>query len=584
MDIDPLLHSLGGLRGRYQQFQLTLQILSSFVNAFIYFSVVFIGFEPDYECAQIHDPSQLESHFSGNLSEATFEATYDKCSIDVQLNRSGLVTSKSLPCVAGINFSMPSDTSFRTEWELVCDKAGLTELSQTLLSAGQALGALFLSGLSDRYGRKVVYVVSDISLLFLSIATALSPNIIFLVVLRVVTGAWQQGVGMAAYTMFMELLPKRMHPLASLADAIFWSSGQVLMALIAYLMQGYTWRYLQLALSAVFLYSLALPCVLDESILWLLNNDRVADVEKILAKACRLNGKNLDDVIAVLHEQVLKSRPTSREKDVVGENIHGGLDSEESPMCTNMNGPVGDTIEKTTVAEVKAWKKYKPVDLFRHREVVVPLFVCIVVWTANNLFYYGVMLGSASLAGNRFLNFALLTLLEIPANTVAFFLLQKINRRTMALTCEMIAGISLLLSVVFVQIGGSGVYLTMGTVVTYVGKFALSGCYNTLFVFCLEVFPTTLRSVGMGVASTVSRLPGMAAPFFILLGETIPWAPGVIFGGMCVLAGLSVLLLPETRHRALPNTIEEIREWKNRPPMKRCLMKETGGMDEHISA
>ncbi|KAK7477704.1 hypothetical protein BaRGS_00031088, partial [Batillaria attramentaria] len=132
--------------------------------------------------------------------------------------------------------------------------------------------------------------------------------------------------------------------------------------------------------------------------------------------------------------------------------------------------------------------------------------------------------------------------------------------------------------------GGSGVYLTMGTVVTYVGKFALSGCYNTLFVFCLEVFPTTLRSVGMGVASTVSRLPGMAAPFFILLGETIPWAPGVIFGGMCVLAGLSVLLLPETRHRALPNTIEEIREWKNRPPVKRCLMKETGGMDEHISA
>nr|KAG5705986.1 hypothetical protein BaRGS_010876 [Batillaria attramentaria] len=94
-------------------------------------------------------------------------------------------------------------------------------------------------------------------------------------------------------------------------------------------------------------------------------------------------------------------------------------------MCTNMNGPVGDTIEETTVAEVKAWKKYKPVDLFRHREVVVPLFVSMVVWTANDLFYYGVMLGSASLAGNRFLNFALLTLLEIPANTMAFFLLQK---------------------------------------------------------------------------------------------------------------------------------------------------------------
>ncbi|KAK7477703.1 hypothetical protein BaRGS_00031087 [Batillaria attramentaria] len=577
MDIDPLLHSLGGVRGRYQLIQLTLQILSSFVNAFITFSVVFIGFQPDYECAQVHDPSQLESHFSGNLSEATFEATYDKCSIDVQLNRSGLVTSKSLPCVTGINFSMPSDTSFRTEWELVCDKAGLTELSQTLISVGQALGALFLSILSDRYGRKGVYVVSDISLLFLSIATALSPNIIFLVVLRMVTGACQQGIGMAAYTMFMELLPKRLRPVASLADAILWSSGQVLMALIAYLMQGYTWRYLQLALSAVFLYSLALPCVLDESILWLLNNDRVADVEKILAKACRLNGKNLNDVMTVLHEQVLKSRPASRDKDVVSENDNVGRDGtgKENKNGTEMNDSAGDTTRNTADLEVKAWKKYKVVDLFRHREVVVPLFVTALVWIASSLFYYGVMLGSASLAGNRFLNFALLTLLEIPANIVAFFFLQKINRRTVALTCEMIAGISLLLSVVFVQIGGSGVYLTLGTVVTYVGKFALSGCYNVLFVFSLEVFPTTLRTVGMGVASATSRLAGMGAPFFILLGETIPWAPGVIFGTMCVLAGLSVLLLPETRHRALPNTIEEMREWKNPPPVKIVSLKKT---------
>nr|KAG5705987.1 hypothetical protein BaRGS_010877 [Batillaria attramentaria] len=149
---------------------------------------------------------------------------------------------------------------------------------------------------------------------------------------------------------------------------------------------GYTWRYLQLALSAVFLYTLALPCVLDESILWLLNNDRVADVEKILAKACRLNGKNLNDVMTVLHEQVLKSRPASRDKDVVSENDNVGRDGtgKENKNGTEMNDSAGDTTRNTADLEVKAWKKYKVVDLFRHREVVVPLFVTALVWLVVN--------------------------------------------------------------------------------------------------------------------------------------------------------------------------------------------------------
>ena len=43
--------------------------------------------------------------------------------------------------------------------------------------------------------------------------------------------------------------------------------------------------------------------------------------------------------------------------------------------------------------------------------------------------------------------------------------------------------------------------------------------------------------------------------------ELIPWLPNVIFGVMCLLAGIMVLFLPETLGRPLPQTIKEVENW-----------------------
>ena len=39
------------------------------------------------------------------------------------------------------------------------------------------------------------------------------------------------------------------------------------------------------------------------------------------------------------------------------------------------------------------------------------------------------------------------------------------------------------------------------------------------------------------------------------------WAPGVIFGLLALVAGLLTTLLPETYHRPLPTSVEEIAAW-----------------------
>jgi len=37
--------------------------------------------------------------------------------------------------------------------------------------------------------------------------------------------------------------------------------------------------------------------------------------------------------------------------------------------------------------------------------------------------------------------------------------------------------------------------------------------------------------------------------------------PGLLFGGLATAAGLLTLLLPETLHRPLPQTIDDIEHW-----------------------
>ena len=60
------------------------------------------------------------------------------------------------------------------------------------------------------------------------------------------------------------------------------------------------------------------------------------------------------------------------------------------------------------------------------------------------------------------------------------------------------------------------------------------------------------------MGSFASRIGSILAPQILLLGDLFsPVLPLAIFGGLALIAGLMVLLLPETLNKKLPETIEE---------------------------
>ena len=66
------------------------------------------------------------------------------------------------------------------------------------------------------------------------------------------------------------------------------------------------------------------------------------------------------------------------------------------------------------------------------------------------------------------------------------------------------------------------------------------------------------RNIGVGGSSMSARIGGIISPYIMLLGDYI-WGPlpYLLFGVISIVAGLLALFLPETRNKALPETIEE---------------------------
>ena len=94
---------------------------------------------------------------------------------------------------------------------------------------------------------------------------------------------------------------------------------------------------------------------------------------------------------------------------------------------------------------------------------------------------------------------------------------------------------------------------------SFLGKFAISGSFCVLYVFAAELFPTEVRSIGIGFGSMVGRVGGIVAPFIILLQDTdgLSFVPYLIFGTGGILSGTWALFLPETAGEPIMQTIDE---------------------------
>ncbi|XP_067667759.1 solute carrier family 22 member 3-like [Haliotis asinina] len=437
------------------------------------------------------------------------------------------------------------------EMDIVCDRAHLRGFAQTLLIIGQGIGAFTLPAFSDRYGRRPVQLFSHLCFLGLGVGVAFAPTYTVFLVLRVFLGFVQQGIVLTKMTISIEIFPSRHRKLSGLFGSIMWTFCTASIALIAYLMQTYSWRSTQLAYCSVSLYVIVQFFLLDESLSWLITNNKTKQVTKNLKKAARMSGKDYHTVLNV-YKKIQKQQESEKS---LTESLLGSKDQ-------GVNG-------KT--ATVKEKDKTKPsfLDLMKRKRLAANVFVLWFVWITDSLTVFGLFMMSHSLAGSPHLNFVLYSLLEAPSVLVFYFMVDRYGRKKTSMTLHGTAGFALLAATVCKSVGkGSSWSPIAVTAFSCLGMFGASGAWGTSFFFTPEMFPTNLRNFGLGTSSACSRLGGMLAPFSSLLAEYVEWAPGTIFGVCCLLATVLVNILPETMGRELPQTVDDVEAWHKKTDVK----------------
>ncbi|KAM9290545.1 solute carrier family 22 member 15-like, partial [Gastrophryne carolinensis] len=195
-----------------------------------------------------------------------------------------------------------------------------------------------------------------------------------------------------------------------------------------------------------------------------------------------------------------------------------------------------------------------PLALCRHAELRRRTLVMMWVWFVCSLVYYGLTLGAGLLGGGVYLSLALSGLIELPAYPLCMYLLncKRIGRRRSLCIFLCCGGVACLLTLCLPSNTGGG---AVAQALALLGKLCISAAFNIVYIYTSELYPTTVRSRGMGVCSMASRVGGIIAPFVPALGG---YAPFLALGSSGVLAGLLSLMLPETLGAPLPLTLSDL--------------------------
>ena len=81
---------------------------------------------------------------------------------------------------------------FVFQWDLVCDRAWLVELSMSMQAVGKMIAALIFNHMSDKYGRKMVFLCCFWTNIIIASTRAFSPNMIMYSLLVFFGGMVQQ--------------------------------------------------------------------------------------------------------------------------------------------------------------------------------------------------------------------------------------------------------------------------------------------------------------------------------------------------------------------------------------------------------
>ncbi|KAL0818674.1 hypothetical protein ABMA28_008025 [Loxostege sticticalis] len=395
-----------------------------------------------------------------------------------------------------------------SEWDLVCDRRWLASFTQMVLQLGILIGSIVFGFLSDRYGRKNTFLLSITTLIIFGFVVPFSPSYTVFTISRFFLGMATAGTMVISFVIIMETVGPRFRELLGCLFQIPFIIGHMTVPLFAYFFRS--WDTYTLALAVPPLIYLGYFFVLNESPRWLVSVGRVEEATKIVTRAAEIN--NL---------------PTSKIKETLTE-LSQDIQSRSDEPKPNYSA------------------------LFHH-SLRLKTACCCGIWLITGVTFFGLNQYISQTSPDPFVSVTAAGAIQIPSILLSIWLIRTFGRRATTIAFSCFGGLCIItlgcLPPTF------AIRLTLGTL----GVSCASVVATTIYIYTSELYPTVVRNMGMGAASTAMRIGSMVAPFISNI-TTIPWLPTVVFGAAPILAGALCLLLAETKGKVLPDSIDDITE------------------------
>ncbi|XP_003398210.1 solute carrier family 22 member 21-like isoform X2 [Bombus affinis] len=507
--------------GYYQMIMFAIISLPLFLSAGFTLAYVFTAGEVKYRCAVSECENPMNTKFDEswvpdsvpNVSEMS------KCIRYVVQNHTGACTNQTFTnatqkCDSWIYD--PSENTVLSEWDLTCDtnRWKLT-LVGTINNVGQFIGLIFAGYISDKYGRRTILTLTTFLSGISGLIHSFSVNYWMFLAFEFIDATVAAGIYSAGFILGMEMAGVNGRVLASTIICCMFAVGEMLLGLIAMWLRS--WRMILRMVYGPALLAILLPVLIPESVRWLLANGKHEKVESIYRRMARINGLQISEEAIGAFKELNMVKTEKTEQLVQAEK--------KSPAMQVLNSSV----------------------------MLTRLLACSFCWLTNTFVYYGLSLNSVAFAGDKYVNFILVAVVEIPAYFLTWFLTDYIGRKATLSSSFLLSGV-FCLAIQFVPTGS----LSFLRLILYMGgKWCITMSFSTIYIYTAELFPTNLRHSLLGICSMTGRMGSILSPQTPLLAQIMPELPLILFGCMALSAGLLSLFFPETLGTKLPDTVWE---------------------------
>ncbi|XP_053740088.1 solute carrier family 22 member 13-like [Synchiropus splendidus] len=417
--------------------------------------------------------------------------------------------NETTECVSGwVYHSSLYTSTIVTDFDLVCGKSNMAEVTQTISMAGFLAGSFMFGPSAESYGRLRTTQIPTVLMMVFIIVSALSPNHYVFLVAQFMLGSGLAGYRINATVLATEWIGVTKRSFASCVSQMFACAGQCAMAGIVYFIRD--WRVAQFAIAGlqalVFIYIWFIP----ESARWLLERGRTEEAKTLIRKVAAINKRNIPE--DYLHKV-----------------------KEEGPV---QKGRIRALLSSGVLM------KYLAIVSF--------------AWFSLNLGYFCLSLNVGKFGLSIFLVQFLFGACETPAHLLCILFLELTGRKRSLILTLLAGAFVCLLTLAFPQENAAAI-----TALVTVGKFFLNWAGSICMVYIQELFPTSVRQTAVGLGSIAFRIAGLLSPSVNMLAVYHWAAPIIIFSSLTALSGALVFLLPETRRTELPDSAAEAEGTRN---------------------